>query len=79
MESPNLYGLIDLSFNATLLLLFHSTDFLNKGHRKVELSGKTFESLLSGLTAVSFGHVVLKLSLVAMRMRKNVNDQKQQI
>ena len=41
--------------------------------------GKTFLSLLSGLAVVSFGHVVLKLSRVAMRMRKNVNDQKSQI
>ena len=36
MESPKLYGLIDLSFNARA-----SRDFLNKGHRKVELIGKT--------------------------------------
>ena len=42
-------------------------------------SGKAFLSLLCGLAVVSFGHVVLKLSRVAMRMRKNVNDQKSQI
>ena len=41
--------------------------------------GKAFLSLLSGLAVVSFGHVVLKLSRVAMRMRKNVNDQTRQI
>ena len=41
--------------------------------------GKAFLSLLCELAVVSFGHVVLKLSRVAMKMRKNVNDQKRQI
>ena len=48
------------------------------GLTTIMCGGKTFLSLLSGL-AVSFGHVVLKLSRVAMRMRKNVNDQTRQI
>ena len=49
------------------------------GLTTIMLGGKAFLSLLCELAVVSFDHVVLKLSRVAMRMRKNVNGQKRQI